>query len=184
MYFLVPLCVCVCVCVCAYALLPCGDAIQADLFICSLICQTRSNDLVTFYRDSLSHCLHPSQTHGFLHTDRHTSTQTHCLLSPKHLQSCRCPPASQNPACPSYKVNEFHATAAATSDYQVERLYGPILINLNHLPEKTFTVRHSNPCVCMPNHFHISIPEMLTSQLSPHLNRILRLHLFRPTQRH
>lgn len=44
-------------CVHVYLLLPCGDAIQADLFICSLICQTRSNAQVTFYRDCLSHCL-------------------------------------------------------------------------------------------------------------------------------
>jgi len=93
-------CVCVCVCVCVYVLLPCSDAIQADLFIRSLICQTRSNAPVTFHRDSFELLFTPQpDTQISLH--RHTHTNTHRLfISPKHLQSCRCPPASQNPAWP------------------------------------------------------------------------------------
>lgn len=124
---------CVCVWVCIHVLPPCGDAFQGDLFICSLNCQTRSSAQVTFYQDFFSHCLHPSQTCTQIDTQAHSHT---AFLSPKHLQSCRCPPASQNSACPPYKVNEFHATAVVTSDYQLEGLYSPILINHNHLPEK------------------------------------------------
>lgn len=90
--------------------------------------------------------------------------QTHRLLSPKHLQSCRCPPANWNPACPSYKVIEFHATAAATSDYQVAWLYSPILIHLNHLPEKHSqrgTQIHTYVCQTKP------ISEITTFQKCP-----------------
>lgn len=133
---------CVCVWVCIYVLPPCGDAFQADLFICSLICQTRSSAQMTFYQDFFSHCLHPSQTCTQIDTQAHSHT---AFLSPKHLQSCRCPPASQNSACPPYKVNEFHATAVVTSDYQLEGLYSPILINHNHLLKNTHSETLKSP---------------------------------------
>lgn len=92
-------------------------------------------------------------------TDSQTLTET-----PSHLQSCLCPPASHNPACPSYKVIEFHATAAATSDYQVAWLYSSILINHNHLPGKHSqwgTQIHIYVCQAKP------ISEITTSQSSP-----------------
>ena len=121
-------------CVCFHALLPCGEAIRADLFICSLICQTRSNAPVTLYRVCFSHCLHPSQTQI---SSRRQAQKRIVFLSLQHSQSCRCPPASQNLAVPLLmKSMNFMQQPAATSDYQVAGLYSPILINLNHLPEK------------------------------------------------
>lgn len=71
-----------------------------------------------------------------MHTDRHTGPQSHSLFISQTFTKLSVPPASQNSACPPYKVNEFHATAVVTSDYQLEGLYSPILINHNHLPEK------------------------------------------------
>lgn len=90
---------------------PRGDLIHADLFSCCLICQTRSKDLVTFYRASPRRCLRCSQTRR--HAGR---ADTPAFIS--LLQSYRRPPASPSPPCPSYKVIEFHGTAAATSDCQ------------------------------------------------------------------
>lgn len=120
----------VCVCVCIYAWLPCGDSVQADLFICSLICQTRSNTSVPLYQNFFSFI----QTEISAQTD--TQVHTRSLLSTDHLQSCQCPPAGQSPARPPYKINEFHGTAAATSNNHALGLYSPKQINLNHLFEK------------------------------------------------
>lgn len=81
-----------------------------------------------------------------------------------HLQSCLCPPASHNPACPSCKVIDFHATAAATSDYQVAWLYSSILINHNRLPGKNSqwgTQIHIYVCQVKP------VSEITTSQSAP-----------------
>lgn len=121
---------CLCVCLCIYAWLPCGDSVQADLFICSLICQTRSNTSVPLYQNFFSFI----QTEISAQTD--TQVHTRSLLSTDHLQSCQCPPAGQSPARPPYKINEFHGTAAATSNNHALGLYSPKQINLNHLFEK------------------------------------------------
>lgn len=53
-----------------YVFLPCGETMQAHLLIRSLIYRVRSSALVTFYRGSFSHCLHPrSDTDSFRHTN-------------------------------------------------------------------------------------------------------------------
>lgn len=85
------LCIC---CLCPYAFLCCGDAIQANLFICSLICQTRSNSLVTFYLDYFSHCLHPSRhTDFFAQTDTQAHRHTAFYLSNIYKAVCTPLPA-------------------------------------------------------------------------------------------
>ena len=113
-------------------------------------------DLVAFYQDSCCQWFAPRQMQEFLHTHTHTSTPI-LFLSPNHLQSHLCPPpapASQHPERPSYKLNEFHGTAAVTSDYQVAQLYSSLLINRNHLPENMFIPRQTEPHAGMPNQTH------------------------------
>lgn len=112
-----------------------------------------------FIETSLAFVYTPAR-HTHTHTRFFTQTDTlaHRLTAfylPNIYKAVGTPPASQNPACPPYKVNEFHATAAVASDYQVEGLYSPILINLNHLPEK-HSQRDISAYVCQS----IPIPEI------------------------
>lgn len=88
---------------CPAALVPCGDTIQADLFICHLICQTRSNTLATPFQDFFSRCLQPSQTKKKKKNSSQTDmqAQTRNLLSTKHFTKPFVAPCQPEPSMSS-----------------------------------------------------------------------------------
>lgn len=137
---------------------PRGDLILADLFSQCLICQTRSKDLVTFYRDSLRQCLCAGQTLRHTHTHTPAFISRHPVFYPPSYKAIAPPPA-QKPTMPflwSHWISWNSRCDIWLSG--LFGLFGPTLIKLNHLPrkkqnqkkKKSFTACRSNSRLCVP----------------------------------
>lgn len=119
---------------------PRSDLIPADLFSRCLICQTRSKDLVTFYRDSLRQCLRTGQTLWHTHTHKHSRfyLPTPLFYPPFNKASLPCiPHQSKKPTMPflwSHWISWNSRCDIWLSG--LFGLFGPKLIKLNHLPRK------------------------------------------------